>query len=325
MAAGQLTMPGLIDFFHTHPHYRDHLLPLWEAMPADRRGRWYTEKDRVPDGGQLTVVASFGNTKKMRGRGRPVVLVNHGVGMRYRDVENNAYAGGADRDGVVLNIVPNRWAEQAERDRHPELPVAVVGCPKLDPLWARPPKPQLSRPLVVVSFHWWGWGEAPESRWAWPHFQRQLPQLLRWCKTNGIRLAGHAHPVAQRELLPRMQSMGMPVYRHFGQVLDEADVYVADTTSTLYEFAATDRPVLVLNAPWYRRDVHHGIRFWEVIPGLQVDGPEQLLAGVAAAMEDAPELQAARRAAVAAVYPVRDGTSAARAVAAILEVADSLQ
>jgi CDP-glycerol glycerophosphotransferase (TagB/SpsB family) len=51
---------------------------------------------------------------------------------------------------------------------------------------------------------------------------------------------------------------------------------VCDTSSTIYEFASLDRPVIVLNSPLYRKDIKHGLRFWDNIPGIMIDNPWEL-------------------------------------------------
>jgi hypothetical protein len=99
-------------------------------------------------------------------------------------------------------------------------------------------------------------------------------------------------------------------------VVERADVYLNDSSSTLYEFAATGRPVVVLNAPWYRPDIDHGLRFWEHADvGVQVGNPYALLEAVHEALQDGAGQQLLRQAAVDAVYPVQNGTSAAQAAA----------
>ena len=112
----------------------------------------------------------------------------------------------------------------------------------------------------------------------------------------------------------------MEAVKDFGDVLDRADLLVGDNTSALYEYASTGRPVVVMNAPQYRRDVHHGLRFWDYPPGLQVDRPEQLADTIARALTDPPGAQALRAAAVGETYAYTDGHAARRAVTAIEEI-----
>jgi len=115
--------------------------------------------------------------------------------------------------------------------------------------------------------------------------------------------------------------MGIEVVESFAEVCRRADVFIADNTSALYEFAAIGRPVVVLNAPFYRRNVHHGLRFWEAADvGIQVDRADALLPAVAHALGDPPERRAAREAALAIVYGYRSGAAqrAAQAISAWL-------
>jgi CDP-glycerol glycerophosphotransferase (TagB/SpsB family) len=113
----------------------------------------------------------------------------------------------------------------------------------------------------------------------------------------------------------RYRRAGINVVRDFADVCRQADLYITDNSSSLYEFAATGRPVVVLNAPWYRRDVHHGLRFWDAIPGPQVDHSRDLVPTVLKALEtDTTDL---RESALAKVYAYRSG--AAERAARIIE------
>ena len=92
---------------------------------------------------------------------------------------------------------------------------------------------------------------------------------------------------------------GIPFVAAFEDVCRQADLFIADNTSCLFEFAATGRPVVVLNSKYYRRNVNHGLRYWDAADvGIQVDRPEDLVAAVAEALVDAPARQAARDAAL---------------------------
>jgi spore coat polysaccharide biosynthesis predicted glycosyltransferase SpsG len=142
----------------------------------------------------------------------------------------------------------------------------------------------------------------PETRSAFGYYRKAIAELAKQ-----FTVIGHAHPRAFRRYAPIYRSMGIEPVEDFAEVMKRASAYVCDNSSTLYE-AATVMPVVVLNQPAYRRNVHHGLRFWEAADvGVQVDAPEQLAAGVAEALADAPERRTAREAALDVVYAHRDG------------------
>lgn len=310
-----------VDFFTSHEHYVDHLLPVWTALGA-HQGEWYKRRP-PPPGPRLTVVAAYGNLMLVRQSGRRVAYTEHGAGFTYEG-GGNPFAGGRDRAGVELFLDINRRVRTANSATHPDIPGMVVGTPKLDEVFLRAPKPRSERPVVAVSFHW-DYRKVPETRWAYPHYRRVLGDVAKAASREGIELVGHGHPRAQVHLRQAWRRAGMRFLPKFEQVLDEADLYVVDTSSTAYEFAATGRPVLLLNAPWYRRDVRHGLRFWEHLPGLVVDEPGDLLGGIRVALGDPPQFRRQRESAVEVVYPVRDGSSARRAAEALVARARELE
>jgi glycosyltransferase involved in cell wall biosynthesis len=184
----------------------------------------------------------------------------------------------------------------------------------MDEWHVRVPRVRGDPPVVAVSFHWDG-PAFPETKTSFPHFQPALPALK-----QSFKVIGHGHPRIMNYLAAEYRRLGIEVVRDFGDVLKRADVYCTDNSSTLFEFASTGRPVVVMNAPWYRRDVRHGLRFWDCADvGIQVDRPEDLVSAVVRALEDPSEQQVLRRAAVDKVYGVHDGTAAKHAAEAILQ------
>lgn len=327
-----------VDAFASRPHYLEHLAPVWRALHPDERGRLFVtyrlgnlaaeldleadvvcvgrgEVERPPRGPELTLVAGIQDAQAVAGTGRAVVLLEHGAGQSYAGSSSPAYVGGGRRDFLEAALVPS---ERAARDHRASStsPAYVVGCPKLDELPARAARGP--RPRVAVSFHW-DCTAKPETRWAFPHYSRALRRLAR---SDEVELLGHGHPRAWPTLERFYTRNGIRPLERFVDVLALADVYVVDNSSTLFEAAAAGIPVVVLNAPGYRRDVEHGLRFWEAADiGPQVDHAADLEAAIELALSDPPDIAARRRAIVEDVYAHRGEASlaAAAAVRSILE------
>lgn len=332
-----------IDGFASQPHLVEHLAPIWRALPDGLRGTFQAagtagyragalgiqlgqlRRERGSEA-PLTLVASYMDEQYVRPR--PVVLVEHGAGQSYGHdrgaAHHPSYPGGTGRGQVVLFICPSQQVADRWHDMYPDTPTAVVGCPFLDP-WHdhRKRTPHETLPLVVFTFHW-ECPVVPETKSAFPHYQQELVRLSKLTdEERGWQMGGHAHPRAP-EIMGFWRKWGVRTFERFAEVLTYADCLVFDNTSAGFEFASTDRPVVVLNAPWYRRDVEHGGRFWEWADvGIQVDEPYDELGGlqgaIEAALADYFSRRQNRKRVVEQVYAYRDGHATERAVKAIVE------
>lgn len=292
----------VIHVLASEPHYGEHMRPVFDALPDHLRGI-YTDNPKHLPPGQTCIVSS---TKDYRHTTGPVVFFEHGVGQKY-DTNHTSYAGGPGKDRVILFCNTNRYVDEANRASYPHVPHVIVGCPKLDEL--QPGKP--TEPVVAFSWHW-DCRVAPETRTALNHYQDKLPRIAAAAPWTPL---GHAHPRAWRRVQPLYTKWKWRTARTFDDVARQAAVYVCDTSSTIYEFAALGRPVVILNAPWYRRDVHHGLRFWENIPGIQVDHPDDLGDAIEQVL-NADTWSEERKRITRLVYPHR-GEAARRAADAI--------
>lgn len=290
----------MIELVASAPQYRHHLEPLWAEIPPSLKG-----------GGDAVLVASYRDLLAARRTGyRRVAYLEHGIGQSYGTGHPAYPGGGGPRGDVDLFLSPNATAAAADRTAWPRARVEVVGDPRLDTLQAR----QGGRGAVVaVSFHWDS-RIAPETRSAMRHYAAALEELA-----GVFDVIGHAHPRARAAVAPLFTRRGIPFVADFDDVCRVADVYVCDNSSTLFEFAATGRPVVVLNDPKFRRNVHHGGRFWDwATIGIQVDDPAFLGDAIATALAELPEDVEAREAALNLVYQPRTN-GAASAVTAILD------
>lgn len=326
----------MIDLFASQAHYLRHLLPVWRELarigvaghawlatePPDGLPG-HTEGPRPETGTNLPVMIG-GAHDLAATRGRPVVYVEHGAGQTYQGADFVGEPGGAGMDRVVLFVCPNERVADRWRARYPDTPAVAVGCPAMD-RWHRVGNTGRrvargfdDRPRVAITWHW-DCRICPESGTAWAHHRHMLPGLARWASVAGVELVGHAHPRWGHRLDDDYQRAGIRLVRSIDEIYETADVLVADNTSVMYEFASLGRPVVALNAPWYRRDVEHGLRFWSHVPGVQVDDPADVHTWAGVALAGDAQGAGLRARAVDAAYAHVDGHATDRAVAAIVE------
>jgi hypothetical protein len=302
---------AVIDAYASTPWYLDHVRPIMAAL-GDRAGRTYMPREPMRGTNPILVV-SYGDYATARRMGRTkIALGQHGAGQSYlKDgvpLPNPAYPGGLRQEDVGLFLVPNLTAATVTRWRYPKARIEIVGCPKLDTLPRREGEPGR---VVAISTHWPGTA-APEAGSAWSHFGRALLGL-----SHRYTVLGHAHPRDMPRRSIHYKNAGIEAVPSFEEIARRSDLYICDNSSTLFEFAATGRPVVVLNPPQYRREVRHGLRFWDAASvGVNCDRPEDLAGVVERALELRPDDVAAREAAVDLVYQPRTGGAelAARAL-----------
>jgi hypothetical protein len=304
-----------IDFLSTEGHYKDHLQPIWDALPDDAKGSWFQHAPPEKPTGNITLVCSYGNTRLLGDQ--PYAYIEHGVGFSFFDVNaesfHKAYVGAKKRDGAVLLLNNNELTQDLNAKGNPGVRNVIVGTPKMD-AWASRSWDKPEDPVAVYSTHW-DYNIFPETRSAHKEFRWALRPDV-W--SDRFTWNGHCHPRGWAIVKNDYQNFYIPAIQNFSDVLDQGSVYVADATSTLYEFAYTGKPVVTLNASFYRRDVKHGLRFWDYIPGLQADDWQDVRSAVERSLDGEGEKDRAR--AVDVVYPIRDGTASKRAADALCEL-----
>lgn len=298
-------------------HYLDHLAPIWLALPEEQRGPlWLGTKARaVRDRAEFYGIPSSlsppeegvaltcsGTDLSRVGKLVPTVFTEHGCGMSWSGASPKSYVGG-QRGLARLVTVPNPRAAAQQR-KAPGPPVLDLGSePWLDQWRQRGP---IDGP-ACISFHW-DCKVVPETRSAIFAYREALPELAKV-----MPLIGHAHPRIWPLAKQVYLDAGIEPVKDFAEVMRRASLYIVDVSSTAYEFATLDRPVLSLNLDSYRRKVDHGLRFWDAIPGLQCDSPRDLVDRALEASEDPVEAVWARRRAVSLVFPRNDGKASERA------------
>lgn len=268
-----------VDITASLPHYLDHLLPIFEALPERVRGTnlGLDTPCLPPNRGRIGMVGGWTDASALRHR-HHLIYVEHGAGQAYSGDEKTrslpAYSGGRARHGrnIIGYIAPShtvahRWAPA---------PAVAAGCPKMDRWIGSTAAVENS---VCFAWHWDAGASSfcPEMRSAFDHYEPALAEIAKRWREAGYVVFGHAHPRWEGRLDRKMNDLGLCVLDKDVDVFENVGHLFVDNSSLGYEMALIGRPVTWLNAPWYRRDVEHGLRFWSHIPGAQVDDPAELV------------------------------------------------
>lgn len=319
-----------IDFFARREHFVDHMLPVWQKLPKENRGEFYLHhsvvnyaikcgldyseivqliKSDKPDslmievyGDNPLVCSAYGdmvNAYKYNPN-RVYILMEHGVGLTFGN--NAGYAGGLGlRLAADCFLAPNEYIAK-KTESVLDTTQYVIGTPKLDK-WAgnsfHYTMPE--KPTVCISFHWDGSHVAPEASNAASVFGTDhiLSELQK-----EFNMIAHCHPKARDTYRPLFEKNGIEFVENFNDVMECADIYVNDASSTMYEFLVTGKPVILMNAPHFRKFINYGIRFWDYTNiGYQVKNLTELRKAIQDTIRDPNKFIKQRIKAVEDLYP----------------------
>lgn len=222
-----------IHFIASQANYEDHLTTIMHACDRINDPHLHTDNlvlDHVADG-DVTVTASqrdFMATKDLPGRH---VYMEHGVGLQ---VHKRSTIVALNKYRPTI-LVPNWYTIDELRSVYCEPDLYVVGTPKMDELKELPHPDDR---VLAVSFHWTGRGKN------WNRYKHALQHL-----TSEFKVLGHGHPKDWPRLKQFWEDIGVEPVQDFREVLERAQVLACDHSSIIYEWAALDRSVVLLDRP----------------------------------------------------------------------------
>lgn len=331
-----------IDYYCPQKNYLEHAMPTWLAMPDEMRGTIYIEskmaqhakelygdipnvyvylsvselKHHLATKNRYMVCFAYHNCVQLSNF-RKMILAEHGCGLTY-DYPNSQYAGWVrnyDPQHMAHFLTTNKLLDQAHAQKNTGIPSTIVGMPVMDKYDKQKFK-RNSKPVIAISCHW-DCDHIPETRSSFSFFKQAFVELSRHYK-----VIGHAHPQYQKVMFPFWKKHGIEIVETFDEVLERADVYVCDNSSTIFQFAYVDKPVVLLNPPWYRTYFTHSFnpRFWSHADiGVNVFDPYDLLPAIEKAVQDDSTQKKARKRAVEDVF-ANKGHATQAFIKAIMDV-----
>lgn len=298
-----------IGFLATESYYVDHLVSIWLALPKKARGPFFCSTSASEavfryginhrkvvhlTGNRKQIIrqlkkhrfkgpiltASFGNWRMVTAAGFRNPYIPHGQGGPSSGASTNVWETNAEK--LDLMLCPSHYAVLP-----PIVSAVICGQPKLDRWYGYKPKNQ--KPILALSFRW------RDEHSALYHYLPYLKELKGRAKEAGIDLLGHGHPLKWKdEFLPLWKNLGIPYTPSFEQVLEKADVYAADCSSSSFEFVGLDRPIIFLDCPKYIGETR-APRFTMDRAGIINKRPIELIDDALKALEDPIEVATMRR------------------------------
>lgn len=268
-------------------HYIDHIAPIWRSLDPDLKGNFvvnnlamsrYAEclgiyAEPMKQAGRLNfalktqdpiLVAGYTDLQKVHKR--PIVFIEHGAGQTYIRSDGSihgGYSGGVNRDKIGFYVCPNETVLQRNLNAYPDAQGIAVGSPRLDDLSLErklaAPRNELN---IGIAFHW-DCNIAPEAGSAFSDFYYKIPEFVKYAQTCGMNIVGHGHPRAWSYLYGWWKDQKVRTESDWLKVSSEIDLLIIDNSSILFEAAALDIPVVLMESSKWRKNVHHGLRFWE--------------------------------------------------------------
>jgi hypothetical protein len=297
----------MIGMLGSQSSYRDHMRPVWDALEPEERGCWAESQSGIGPA-STWLDASQRDFTALRRFGVKRVHMEHGVGLQWypaRQVQQLQQA-----DAIAA---PNDWIADRFKERSRRLRVEVIGTPKMDLLVQDSRTVDRDSQTVAVALHWTGvLRQQSTSLDAWRPMIEEL--------AGEREVLGHAHPKIRKVAERFYGELGIEFVPAFEDVCSRANLYLCDHGSTLYEWSALDREVVLLRRPGHQAQIPQASGLlWENHSGI---GPELNLGGsLRAALEAAaePSYREARQEASAALYPYI-GTATQRAVDLLHEI-----
>lgn len=282
----------MYNVFGSEVHYCDHLYSVYKRLGpyqgiAWQRGRvvrdgfrpvGFSQPDfykwaRQQDTREPFIVASYQDVTNLYQAGfRNLIMMEHGIGQTYANNTDGSYISQVRSRYCTSFWMPNRRAAELQA-AVATVPVFHIDSYRVQDLQAwrngSPIANTSNKPVVAVSFHGNLYGCPEQQATSDDWWANGTLHLL--AKQTDFDLVGHAHPRAAKDLADMWNQIGVPFVDSFEDVVRMADIYITDNSSTLYEAAACDIPVIVLNGVRYRPGVRHGLRFWNYADvGVQV-------------------------------------------------------
>lgn len=305
-----------IGFYASLWHYWDHLSPIKDKLTefgvvCHDISRKDLKKKSSFDFPVIT--AGYGDLRKVYPYFKEIIYIEHGSGLTY-DVNHPAYAGAKTyRDKVILRLLPNKFAYAKEIQSNPSLRCRIVGMPRLDK-WHNFPFQKNEKLTICFSTHW-DCGICSETRSCFNFYKKELRDI-----PSEFKYLGHSHPRSQSKIKPFFANRGIEFVESFEDVIERADIYAIDNSSTLFEFAAVKGPVIVMNCRHYKKKHKHNPRFFSHSDIGVNSEPGELNKAIYKAVEDSKEQRERREIGIAEIVPHLGSSSelAAREIISVL-------